>query len=248
MIRRAPTSNLFAAFAIAFAAASQALAQFPAGEVSRAKPPNRPARSGEIVLSDMSGGQFGSSVQAGQQQTLEHYKQLFQFVSNAKGGNLGRPPIPGEKVIWYLGGVYLYCVIREGTCPYILDTILEVDVANARLDKSDKCPSMVGFWKTYLGNGMEDRHKYQTKTGYLSMTVDFNQKVRPKYVKCQQTVRAENSGGTSDQEYFKLRYRQSSQIIESMQRTLKYLEAIKAANVNVFIETGAVAGQATPAR
>lgn len=141
----------------------------------------------------------------------------------------------------HLTGVYLYCLIAKGTCPELLDAILEVDVVNSRLIKKAQCPNMVRFWKAWAANGLDKKHSFQIQTGYLKKWEYFKANLLVRYLRCTNTVSQEIAleAKISDAAYFKERYGQNSLQRDSVLQTIKLLEFIKAKVPNVFRATKA---------
>ena len=164
-----------------------------------------------------------------------YFKGLQSSIKSLAGGSVTKTPVITDTVLHYITAAYLLCSVNNGVCPYFLDSLLEVDVINARIDKADTCPSLRLFWKKYIGNDLESRHQYATKIGFLSETGDFNNRLRPKYIKCQATVKEARVGTMSDAEFFKQRYSNGSKL-EAVNKTIEYLASLKAKKLHVFDE------------
>jgi hypothetical protein len=175
----------------------------------------------------------------GQDEAIAYFTALGETIKSLSRGNDARAPVMTPAVTNFMGAAYLFCSINEGVCKFMLEAMLEADIIAGRQNKNDQCPTLTGFWKTYLGNDLENRHKYNTRTAYLSSTVEFNQKERPKYVKCQSSVRSETTGSTTDREYFMLRYRNRTDVISTVNKVVATLEVLKAKVPNVWSAIGA---------
>ena len=97
--------------------------------------------------------------------------------------------LPDPQVMNYLSGLYLFCSIKRGTCPAIPEAILEIDIVNSKLSNTTLCPAMKSFWKKYLESDFEDRLKYSVSTGFVSKVNEYNSKERPKYLRCEDTLK-----------------------------------------------------------
>lgn len=106
----------------------------------------------------------------------------------------------------HLANVYLYCTVRSGTCPFVLDAILESDIVNAKNGSPSICPNMERFWKVWLKNDMEKRQNFMVRTANLSATSEFTRNERPRYLKCRETVQIEIGKESSSAEFFATRY------------------------------------------
>lgn len=131
-----------------------------------------------------------------------------------------------ENQLSFLNGVYLYCTVNTGTCPDVLESLYEVDYINSKASGSASCPLMTQFWKLWIKNDMESRQSYLIKTSNITITSDFTSKVRPRYIKCLESIKqdlANNKGITAK---------------ASVKKTIQILGALKDKNINVFNATG----------
>jgi hypothetical protein len=144
-----------------------------------------------------------------------------------------------ERELYYLNGVYLYCTLKNGTCPYILETILETDILNSQIDGKASCPHTLRFWQEWIDNSFEDRVNYNLGTGFLTKYQDFKKNIRPRYLRCSATVEREIKNNTPSNDYISARYAPSSEVAHNVKRTLAYLTAIREEVPEVFIATGA---------
>jgi len=201
-------------------------------------PPRRPALSGDIILE---GPEKKASIYEITQDNALSYMQHLSHQVQAASSGASISPIPplAPDVQDYLTGVYLYCSVQRGTCPFVLQAILEIDIINSRLSGQNSCPNMQAFWKRWLENDMENRHRHSVRTGHMHATHDFNQSVRPRFVRCQETVAKEIAAGSSNPaEFFRSRYRDNSQHRRDVATSLALLEQIKANIPNIFRATG----------
>lgn len=196
----------------------------------------RPSTSGEIVLEDTS--QNRSTFRVVQDQAIAFARSLdTEFGRLATGQSMEQITLPTESVLLHLTAVYLYCSVQQGVCPQLLDAILEIDVANSRLQGRASCPTMKQFWRLWVRNDMEERHKYQVKTGFLNETAEFRQKIRPRYIQCEATVAEAIKGDGSNSAFFAKRL--SGERRQLATHLTRYLELVKAEVPNVFVATGA---------
>jgi hypothetical protein len=173
--------------------------------------------------------------QTGEDAALSYIEGLQSSIKSLSGGNISKGKDIEDAGLHFLTTAYLYCSVNNGICAYILDSLLEADVINGRIDKKDTCPTLRRFWKEYIDNDLEGRHKYATKIGFLAETGEFNTKSRPKYIKCADTVKKEREGEMSDSEYFKARYASGAKL-DAVTKTAEYIQSLKTKNINVFTE------------
>jgi hypothetical protein len=106
----------------------------------------------------------------------------------SENGGTGDVAPLGDEVISYLSTLYLYCISQFGPCPYILDTLLESDLRDARIKGEPKCSTLSKFWKMWLASDLESRARYLLSVGAGTAIAEFNARERPKYLQCKQTV------------------------------------------------------------
>ena len=191
-------------------------------------PSHENVQSGEITMEQDS--KPADSYETQQEKAIGFIKKV-QSIAIAGGGTIAAPD---ESVLSYLNVAYLYCSITQGTCPQILDNVLEADVMNSKAAGSVSCPIMTNFWKLYIKSDMEQRHSHYVRTGYLSTTEDFKKRVRPAYIKCKETISQILAAPD-----FSQRYKAGSQIQTSIQKSVRITEELKEKVPNLFTALGA---------
>ena len=147
----------------------------------------------------------------------------------------------GEPHFVHLNALYLYCSVKKGTCPDVLDTVLELDIIQSQLEGNAECSHMKHFWKTWIANDMQRRHQFQVKTGFLKDTEDFKKTTLPRYLRCSQTVAEElksTKKTATTVEFFTNRYYLPSVPRQAITNTLGLLEEAKKNNINLLFVTG----------
>ena len=192
----------------------------------------RPVLSGELNYEDTT-EKAADSYSTTQTQVIEYFKNFESTLTAAT-------PAPDltEAQLNYLDAAFLYCSINNGKCPYILDAILEIDIKRSAINHVAACPTMTKFWKQWVANDMENRHKYAVRTAFLSVTEEFRTKDRPKYLKCKETVATEIAGASSLEAFFSARYAPNSEKRRAIARTIEYLEAVQASGQNLITALG----------
>ncbi len=159
-----------------------------------------------------------------QKAALEHFRYLKSYAKAFAGGSGNTAPVPepSKDVFRFASALYLHCSVNFGTCPAVLDTILEADIINSRLTKTAKCTQMNQFWNMWAADDMESRHSHRVKIGFLNDTSNFREKSRPHYKEqCEETVKAAIAGTQPDDQFFKSRYKEGAAILKSLERTEK---------------------------
>lgn len=202
-------------------------------------PTPRPTSSRELVgeIHIQGAEETKDPYAASQDGAIQYFQALRDKMPQMINGEVGSAPPIDPKILNYLTGAYLYCIVNTGVCPVILESILEVDIINSRLNKEPACPNMRQFWKLWLDSDMEQRHKYLVRTGHLAVTSEFKRNVRPKFVQCVETVKEQISEKGGDQQFFKKRYSEQQKRV-LFERVAALLEGIKSKERNVFVATG----------
>lgn len=212
----------------------------PAAQDSSGRPTGNTVKSGEIILEDYDNKKV-DTYSVNQEEAIRYFKSFEAAIPQIGSGASVNMPKLSDGALLYLTGAYLYCSVNNGVCPFILDAILESDIVASAASGTSGCPSMTQFWKIWLANDMEQRHKYLVKTGHLHTTSDFRAKVRPKYLKCKETVAAELAKGPLSK-----RYQSEGNAARAITTTAQYLAGLPEAVPNVFVATGAQGGAAQP--
>lgn len=175
--------------------------------------------------------------QVSQEKALTYFDSLATAVSSPS--SISTQSAPQDGVLHHMAGVYLYCIVKAGICPYLLDAIFEIDVINARLSGQAECPAMLRFWSDWKKNDLENRHKYLVSTGHMQLVSEFNRNKRTRYLLCKETVANEILSKETNAAFFKERYAEGSTIRKSVNQTNQLLKQIKTKIPNIFVATGA---------
>lgn len=175
-----------------------------------------------------------------QDAAIVFFAKLEQDIKSLRTGGSASVGVVSDQILNFLTGVYLYCIVNSGSCPYILDAILETDIINARLGKNNACPNMMKFWTQWVRNNMDTRHKYLMKTAHFNVTNDFNKNQRPAFILCEDTVKKAISDSAPNTDYFKRRYTDGSEPERAPTKLRLLLEKLKEEGIDVFKKTGAI--------
>ena len=204
------------------------------------------------LLADPPAGVLGGKIKLEEEVKQDPYamtqkkaESIFQNIADslptlAAGKKIEFPEIAkDERLLSYLSGVYLYCISRSGTCPFILDAILETDILKAAHSDSVTCPTMRGFWKSWIENDFEQRSEFLVQTGDIRAFSRFNERERPAYIKCVGTIRETLKSNPSRTSFLKERYSEGSQTAKSLSKMAKLLKVLREQRKNIFKATGA---------
>lgn len=216
---------------LAFAAAALLGVSAPPA-ISYAQP-NNSLLSGEI-MQDKEADRVDTNSEI-QDKTIAYFQDLQRRISDAASGTPPQALSPlSENSLTYLNLAYLHCTINAGTCPAILDALLEVDVINSRLASKAACPNLKQFWKLWIKGQMEERQSFLVKTAFLATTENFKKTQRSQYIKCDATVAEKILGESSNTDFFKRRYAAEATERTSAETVVKILKEIKAEVPDIF--------------
>ncbi len=199
-----------------------------------ASPEGGVSQSGTL---DMRIGEDGKDpYKTAQANALNFMSALQAKIPALKDGHISAIEQPKDSAINHLTGVYLYCTITKAICPEILDALLEADLINSRISKKAECPTLLSFWKKWQANDLEARQRFLVRIGNLGTTGEFTENVRPKYIRCRDTIKQISAGDGSDVEYFKKRYGGPASPEANIKKAADYVKAIAGHTSNVFAE------------
>ena len=172
-----------------------------------------------------------------QENTIAYFDELSLELKKLSGSGSGTIKSLEDDVLNHLTATYLYCSIKYGSCPFVLEAILETDVIRSRLAGKASCSNMKSFWKKWISNDMHKRIQFMIPIGFSHKKTQFNQKERPKFVKCKPTILEAISGGGTNKQYFSDRYAEDSKVVGSVRKTNLLLQTIKKKIPNIFTAT-----------
>ena len=155
-----------------------------------------------------------------------------KFARSIKAGSPIQSPNLGKTEIQYLASSYLYCVLKRGSCPFLLDALFETELVNSSEAGKASCPIMLQFWKEWISADMERRVEHNLKVGYLSKFNEFKKYKRPKYIKCKKSIGEIITSGEVD---YSKRYAKGTGERKSVFETAVFLrKEIKEKVPNIF--------------
>jgi hypothetical protein len=185
------------------------------GEVAYSNP-DAPARNSQLdALSD-----------------LQQWSSILESIVRTSGK--GTTPDLNQNAVSYLSVLYLYCSAQQGPCRFILDTILDSDIAVSRTDNVVKCPLTTRFFKSYVAQGLDERGKFLFSLTQGLEIAKFNTTVRPRYVECKDTV----SAMIEDKEALDQRFGENGAALGVVANLRVLLSEVKGKKLDVFGATG----------
>jgi len=173
-----------------------------------------------------------------QDNTIEKFATIEKLVIALKDGSTDPVPTFNDHEIDYLTAIYLFCSLQNGTCPLVLDALLEADLIHAVQNNVNECPNLTQFWRHWVRGEMERRFEYDLKVGHFNAAEQFKREQRPQYIRCADTITGLREDIGSPQEFFRKRYSVSAKPLENISRTRALLEQAKERIPNVFGRVG----------
>lgn len=175
-----------------------------------------------------------------QNDTIEYFTRTHKALDTLSAGGQATVEQLSDSMVSHLNAVYLYCTIKQGACPLVLDAILETDIAISKLGGTLDCPNLTKFWRAWLRDDYENRQQFLVKTGYLQTTAEFTTQQRPKYVQCKPTVAGVVQGSGPHASFFRERFAAGAAPRVNFEKTLRLLNALKEIpNLLADLERGA---------
>lgn len=157
-----------------------------------------------------------------------------QVESIIKGSGEGIAPDLKQNAISYLSVLYLYCSVKQGPCPFILEMILDDDIARSRSEKNARCPVTNRFFKSYITQSLDERGKFLFSLREGLEIAKFNAEERPRFVECKETV----SAIITDKDALDQRYGEKGSSVNSAKTFRALLTEIKEKKVDIYGATG----------
>jgi len=176
--------------------------------------------------------------------SLKYFKGIAEIQKKiSSGGSVSAPdPIP-ENSIYYLTGLYIYCIKRAGACPLIPDSILEVEILRNSLLHDESCSSMKNFWDLWYGNQMEERAKHLVPIAGMGSLDIFNKQSLPVYKNCGEGIITKDQYSLT---HIKKSYLSSPERATLADKMVQLIQGLKEQETNVFQATGSAAEIAPP--
>ena len=219
-----------------------ACAVVEAQELQKDAPSNGRARAltGEVAYSNPDTGVRNSQTEV--INALEAWGEKLQSIVTTSG--VGKVPKLDQNAASYLSVLYLYCSVKNGPCPFILETVLDADIALSRVDNRVTCALTNRFFKSYLAHGLDERGKYLFSLTQGLEMAKFNTSERPRFVECKETV----SAIMADKEVLAQRFGSKGTEAQSVAAFLTLLSEVKEQKVDIFVATGMGKKDAPPAQ
>jgi hypothetical protein len=174
------------------------------------------------------------SYTATQDKTVRYFDDLVVKYAQVNGGASIKIDELDDSEVHHLSGVYLYCSMTYGACPFILQTLLETDLINSYGGGPVACTNTKKFLTHYAKNDMHKRLSYLIPTALMAKKTNFEIAELPKYIKCQSTLEELLSKLKGNEAGFKERYKEDSEANLALKRTNLILSKVKTKVGNVF--------------
>ena len=189
--------------------------------------------SGNILLEQEA--VIANPYKTNQTEAITHFQKLDE---NVRSGTIVKTTL-SDQAINYLAAVYLLCTSGNGTCPAILNAVLETDVLNAKISGKAECPYMTKLWSFWQGSDMEKRHQYLMKVPDAEKYSAFQRTNLPYFKNCSEAVSKALEEKGDNAKFIATRYTTSgSPTYNIFASVAGLLTTIEKKVPNVFINTG----------
>jgi hypothetical protein len=186
--------------------------------------------SGEVAYSDPNAPALnaqGATIQA-----LEEWgAQLKGIVTTSGAGKISELD---QNAVAYLSVLYLFCSAKRGPCPFILETILDADIALSRAENNVQCPLTKRFFKSYVARSLDERGKFLFSLTQGLEIAKFNTNERPRFVGCKDTIAAM----IADKEILSERFGEKGTAAKTVDSLLGLLAEVREQKIDIFVSTG----------
>lgn len=209
-------------------ACSAAIAQAPTTKITSKG--GQPALTGQVAYENPDAPARNNQLEALEE--LDGWSSRLESI--IKGSGEGVAPDLKQNAISYLSVLYLYCSVKQGPCPFILEMILDDDIARSRSEKNARCPVTNRFFKSYISQSLDERGKFLFPLREGLEIAKFNSEERPRFVECKETV----SSIIADQGVLQQRYGEKGSSVNSAKAFRALLTEIKEKKADIYGATG----------
>ncbi len=163
---------------------------------------------------------------------LEAWGSSLQTIVTGSGE--GKAADLSQSTVSYLSVLYLFCSAKRGPCPFLLETMLDADIALSRADNGARCPLTKRFFKSYVSQSLDERAKFLFSLTQGLEIAKFNTTVRPRFVECKETITAM----LADKEFLSQRFGPKGSAAETVAEFRGFLSQIKDQKIDIYVSTG----------
>lgn len=207
---------------------SAAIAQDPTSKTTLKGGP--PALTGQVAYENPDAPARNHQLEALEE--LDGWSSSLESILKSSGEGIA--PYLKQNAISYLSVLYLYCSVKQGPCPFILEMILDDDIARSRSEKNARCPVTNRFFKSYISQSLDERGKFLFSLREGLEIAKFNSEERPRFVECKETV----SAVIADPDVLRQRYGEKGSSVDSANAFRTLLTEIKEKKVDIYGATG----------
>jgi hypothetical protein len=164
--------------------------------------------------------------------------KLDTFTEQVQSLSFSKPPLFNDEELTFLAAIHLHCTLQKGVCTLIPFALFETDLVRATEQEKTTCPNLVRFWKQWIGADMEKRVGLNLKVMHYEKRNKYKTGLRPKLLRCSQTVNAMLSKSENKQEYLKERYTEREEKAKIAKTLRDYIVEIHKKIPNIYRETG----------
>lgn len=186
--------------------------------------------TGQVAYSDPNAK--GRNHQLEAQDNLESWSNQLQGV--IKNGGDGSVEELDSTTISYLSVLYFFCTVKQGPCPFVLETILDAELIRSKKDNAVSCGTMTRFFKSFLADGLDERGKFLYSLTRGLEIAAFNTESRPRFLECKETVKAI----LDDKEIVGQRFGEKGESMASIAKFKELLKEVKDTKTDIYVAVG----------
>ncbi len=168
---------------------------------------------------------------------VKKFRDFSEQIKNAPSKMSIQPATFNTDELNYLAAVHLQCTLRNGACPLIPATLLEMDLVRSAKAGTPRCETLTPFWKQWIDSDMEKRVDHNLQVTLFNKRTQFKQEVRPRFLRCQATIKEILDSGEPEQVLAK-RYSSGNEEAKFSDRLAAYLDNLNKQIPNIFDATG----------
>jgi hypothetical protein len=191
---------------------------------------------GSIDIEDA--GKQSNPYDAVQDEAIALFEKFLASSSAIAAGNVPELPLLSSGAAQYLAAVNLFCTLRYGSCPTLLQALYEIEVARSVSQSRAACPDLNALWKNWVDADMERRVDLDLKIGFVKIYDEFKSGGRRKYIRCSASIEELMTAIDDRSAFFATRFAADGSAMEDIRKTVGFLNSIRAEIPNIFSRLG----------
>ena len=179
-----------------------------------------------------------SPYESAQEEAITYFEQFLNAMPEVRAGRVPPVQLLSRGALQYLASVNLFCTLRFGSCPTLLQAMYEIEAAQSIANGQASCQNLNLMWKSWLDADMERRVDLDLKIGFVKAYDEFKSGPRRKYVRCSASIQTLMEKVEDKRTFFSKRYDESNQAVRDIRGTVKFLRGIQTEIPNLLARLG----------